>query len=213
MLWSEIDNKKLIQRIVSSDDSKHEYAYSKNRTIQFGKHLYKDACWVLLEYPMYADWVCKGDKNAPRNGASYRLDQAADDFIELIGVFNRKNFSEVCCSTNKCKRPVAKLAIYNEQDMRWFCRNCRPEALNMPNDSLHVICCFDDIAAYARRFYRKIEAIDADAVKLVRIIAEAKGLPRCKTLSDREIYEYFYGKDGAMEMLKLYSYNHDGYLE
>jgi hypothetical protein len=147
--------------------------------INFGKHAGKSVEFLLLKKPDYVRWVLD------LHDAMGPLLSVKNEMIRLIEIFNQKPFLKKCIG---CKERVAIRGSFCEDNPIpwWWCNECEPDSIETLKGRIHLVATYTQALDHA---YTYCGGRKADLNFLIRILAEAKGLP--KRVSEKQAKEFF----------------------
>jgi hypothetical protein len=136
-------------------------------TVTFGKHKGKLEQVLVIRWPDYVSWVLSQPQ------PSGPMIPLATKFKALIEAFDRKPILKKCF---RCKEPATRYSLYrNSVNAYWWCDACDPYSSGAIEGRL-------TIGRTYREALRHVQYSCGDtateARTVIRMLAEAKGLPR-----------------------------------
>lgn len=137
--------------------------------INFGKHAGKFAEEVLLKHASYFSWVMS------QTGANSQMASLQSEIESLIQALDLKSFTGKCY-TDGCKRKVAKLSAYldNDKDLYKWCEHCNPYTAGANPGKLTEVRTYADVIHHVQ--YRCGDT-KGGYDRIVKSYAKTKGLP------------------------------------
>src|SRR5262249_23486852 len=141
----------------------------------FGKHCGKMLEAILLEDPGYVLWMltCRYPKSD--------LARAREEALRLVELFDAKPILRSCHNPSCNKAATgASLYVYSLAPL-WWCQDCSPYQAGVAPGGLHTVSSYGSVVFYIQEIWFGLEYLIG---RLLRKLAEAKGLPKQYSESD-----------------------------
>lgn len=151
--------------------------------IGIGEHKGKLPGAVVINHPDYVQSLL-----AKHNVTGSQADLKAD-FQRLINIFDNTPYTKMCASPG-CRNLAVKCTAYRYafNYLQWWCDSCDPYGSGAPLGTLRQITSYRDALRYIDQENNR--SVSAKRT-LVRMLAQAKGLPKSVT---RKAVAKFFGQ-------------------
>jgi hypothetical protein len=148
--------------------------------LTFGKHFGRLLEAVVLKEPAYVRLMLSYE------GANGPLARAQEEALRLIEIFDARPFLLPCTNPDCHRTATCCWLFYYSFSPKWWCGKCDlPQTLPCP-DLLYLFGTYGAAASYIETaYYPREEGMR----RLIRLMAEAKGLP--EGFTDRAAEEFF----------------------
>jgi hypothetical protein len=135
--------------------------------VTFGKYAGTSLELLMLRAPEYIHWIVQ-------QSATGALLELKSEALKLMKKFDAKPFNQVCHSRT-CRLGATRATVYGDSLVPyWWCANCDPYGSGANAGKLQIVRTYADALSHVE-FY--CSGHKSDYGKLIRDLAEAKGLP------------------------------------